>query len=139
MNKNALFLCLIVFALSACKKNIYTFDQQKVEKLEVKEVDFEYMSAKIKINYEDGKNDFKTNSSLMIKKDSLIWFSIVKGPAEVSRGIFSKDSVVILDKLKKTYSIFSFKELSEKLDFEINFELIQAAILGNLIFPYDKD
>ena len=138
MNKSAIYLCLSIFLFSACKKNIYTFDQA-VADLEVNETEFEYLSAKVKIDFQDDIRDFKTSSSLMMKKDSIIWFNAVKGPYEVSRGIFTQDSVVILDKLKKTYSIYNYKELSEKIDFELNFKLIQAAIIGNLIFPYEQE
>lgn len=132
-------MCLMIFVFSACKKNIYTFDPQAAAKLVVKEVEFEYLSAKMKIDYQDDNNDFKTSANLMMKRDSIIWFSMVKGPLEVSRGIFTKDSLVILDKVNKKYSIYNFKELSKKVEFELNFDLIQSAVLGNLIFPYDKE
>ncbi|MEL7144852.1 MAG: DUF4292 domain-containing protein [Bacteroidota bacterium] len=138
MNKSAIYLCLSILLFSACKKNIYTFDQT-VEDLQVNETDFEYLSAKVKIDYQDDLKDFKTTSSLMMRKDSIIWFNAVKGPLEVSRGIFTQDSVVILDKVKKTYVIYNYEELSEKIDFELNFKLIQAAVIGNLIFPFEKE
>ena len=138
MNKNAIYLFLSILLFSACKKDIYTFDEAG-KKLDVNETDFEYLSAKIKIDYQDDLKDFKTSSNLMMKKDSIIWFNAVKGPLEVSRGIFTMDSVVILDKVKKTYASYSYEELSKKVDFELNFKLIQAAVIGNLIFPVEDE
>lgn len=138
MNKSAIYLCLSIFLFSACKKNIYTFDQT-LENLEVNETDFEYLSAKVKIEYQDDIRDLRTSSNLLMKKDSIIWFTAIKGPVEVSRGIFTQDSVVILDKIKKTYSIYNYEELSQKIDFELDFSLIQSAVIGNLIFPYEKE
>ncbi|MEL6561427.1 MAG: DUF4292 domain-containing protein [Bacteroidota bacterium] len=139
MNKNTIYLCLMILVLSACKKNIYDFSQQEADELEIKEVEFEYLSAKMKVEYQDDKNDFKTSASLLMKKDSVIWFSMTKGPLEVSRGMFTKDSLVILDKVNKQYSVYNFEELSKEVDFELDFGLIQSAVLGNLIFPYDKE
>ena len=139
MNKNTIYLCLMILVFSACKKNIYDFSQQEADELEIKEVEFEYLSAKMKVEYQDDKNDFKTSASLLMKKDSVIWFSMTKGPLEVSRGMFTKDSLVILDKVNKQYSVYNFEELSKEVDFELDFGLIQSAVLGNLIFPYDKE
>ena len=129
----------MILVFSACKKNIYDFSQQEADELEIKEVEFEYLSAKMKVEYQDDKNDFKTSASLLMKKDSVIWFSMTKGPLEVSRGMFTIDSLVILDKVNKQYSVYNFEELSKEVDFELDFGLIQSAVLGNLIFPYDKE
>ncbi len=139
MNKITALLCLIVLLFSACKKNLYNYSNDlQSEELEVEEVDFEYLTAKVKIVYQDGKNDLKGTTDIRIKKDSIIWFSASKVGIEGVRGIVTTDSLVILDKIKKTYSVYNFDELSELFQFNINYQLIQSAITGNLTFPYEK-
>jgi hypothetical protein len=67
-----------------------------------------------------------------MKKDSIIWLSVSKVGVEGVRSMITQDSIFVLDKLKNEYTVYDFKSLSEKFNFSISFELLQAAILGNL-------
>jgi len=139
MNKITVLLCLLLLVFSACKKDLYTFDDNASNEINVVETDFEYLTAKIKIDFQDGRKDLKASADLRIKKDSIIWFSVTPGLGiEASRGILTKDSLVIINKIDKVYSVLDFEELSERFKFEIDFHLVQSAILGNLIFPYEN-
>lgn len=137
MNKITYLFLLLSVLLGACKKNIYTFGPS-VSELKVTETEFDYLSAKVKIDYKDGKNDFSATTNIRMKKDSIVWFSITKG-IEASRGIVTQDSLVILDKVKKTYSIFTFDELSQQFGIDLDYSLMESAIVGNLIFPYKEE
>jgi hypothetical protein len=74
-----------------------------------------------------------------MKKDSVIWLSISKLGVEGARSLITKDSIYIIDKLKNEYTVYDFKTLSEKFNFTITFNFLQAAILGNLPISQEKD
>ncbi len=139
MNKVTYLLLLTCLLFGACKRNIYTFGPTNGG-LKVTEAEFEHLSAKVKIDYQDGKNDVNATTNIRIRKDSIIWFSITPGLGiEASRGIVTQDSLVVIDKIKKTYSIFTFEELSQQFQIDLNYGLIESAIIGNLIFPYKAE
>jgi hypothetical protein len=74
-----------------------------------------------------------------MKKDSIIWLSISKVGVEGARSLITKDSIYVVDKLKNEYTVYDFETLSEKFNFNITFDFIQAAILGNLPLSQKKD
>src|SRR5690606_38243505 len=49
--------------------------------------------------------------------------------------LINKDSITIVSNVDKEYYFFDFAELSKRYNFDINFNVIQAAMLGNLIKP----
>lgn len=102
-------------------------------KLNIQELDLEYFSTKSRIKYKDPSQSFAANATIRLKKDSLIWISV--SPAlgiEAVRCLITNDSITIINKINKEYYVQNFEELSEKFNVEINFELIQAMLLGNL-------
>ncbi len=139
MNKILILLTCCCLVFSACKRSVYSLDNVDKD-LKVTETEFDYLSAKVKIEYQDGLNDVDATTNIRMKNDSIIWFSMTPGLGiEASRGIITTDSIVILDKIKKTYSIYTFEEVSQILKIDLNFKLVQSAILGNLIFPYSEE
>lgn len=95
--------------------------------IEPAEVDFKYLKLKTKITL----NDQSFPASVNIRKDSLIWISISVG-LEAARGIITKDSLIFLDRLHRNYYKFDFKSLSQQLNFDVSYDLIQALIIGNM-------
>lgn len=136
MNKYAIGLLLFV-CLSSCNKR-FSFFNSDPSKLKIKNLDFEYLSLKTKIKYQDDGNSQKATANIRIKKDSLIWFSITPGLGiEAARGLISRDSIVILDKIHKTYSILKFKDLSNRFHFDLDFNLIESVLVGNMIWSVE--
>lgn len=105
----------------------------------VKEIDFDYLTAKSKFSFRSSSQDFdNTNVNIRMKKDSLIWISVTGVGFEVARGLISPDSIVFVDKFHKEYFVFSYAELSKRYNFELNFKLLQSIIVGNLPIPQDQ-
>ena len=129
-------LILMVFLLASCNKNIKNlFDRNTTTKLVVNEVNFDFLSAKAKVNF-DGEKDYSLSANFRMQKDSVIWLSLSPGlGVEVARVMITRDSISVLDKLSKDYNKIDYGTISKKYDFDINFNLIQSVILGNLIFP----
>jgi hypothetical protein len=98
---------------------------------EVDRLRYEYMQLKSKLNYSDGNSEIKAIADIRLKKDSMIWFSIRHGTGiEGIRGVITKDSILIINRLDKVYYEFDYPKLYQKLNFEFNFEMLQAAIIG---------
>jgi hypothetical protein len=106
----------------------------------VREITFDYLTAKSKVSFKSPNQDFdNTNINIRIKKDSLIWISVTGVGFEVARGLISRDSIVFMDKFHKDYFVFSYAQLSKQYNFDLNFSLLQSVIIGNLPFSPSAD
>lgn len=102
----------------------------------VAEIDFRYLTAKSKISFKSPQQDIdNANINIRVRKDSLIWVSISKLGIEAVRGLITRDSITIVDKIHKEYTVYDFPTLSRQFNFSMNFELLQALIVGNLPLP----
>lgn len=104
-----------------------------ITKIDVKpaEIDFKYLNIKSKVDFSAGGEVQSFPVNIHIKKDSIIWLSIVVG-LEGARGIITKDSVILLDRLRRTYYKYDFANLSKQFNFNINYDLVQSILIGNM-------
>jgi len=125
--------------LMRTKKPILVVDEDSksstpsITKIDVKpaEIDFKYLNIKSKVDFSSGGELQSFPVNIHIKKDSIIWLSIVVG-LEGARGIITKDSVIFLDRLHRTYYKYDFTSLSKQFNFNINYELVQSILIGNM-------
>jgi len=102
----------------------------------VAEIDFDYLTAKSKVSFKGPEQSIDNASvNIRVRKDSLIWVSISKLGIEAVRGLISRDSIIILDKIHREYSVYDYPALSKQFNFAMNFDLLQALIVGNLPLP----
>ncbi len=102
----------------------------------VAEIDFRYLTAKSKISFKSPEQDIdNANINIRVRKDSLIWLSVNKLGIEAVRGVITRDSITIIDKIHREYAVYDFPTLSRQFNFEMNFALLQALIVGNLPLP----
>lgn len=105
-------------------------------KLNVDQIDFDYLVAKSKVSFKSKDQDINNaNVNLRIDKDSLIWLSVSGVGIEVARAIIARDSIVVLDKIHREYSVYSYPELSQRFNFALNYDLIQSLVIGNMPLP----
>ncbi len=104
-----------------------------VPKIDVKpaEIDFKYLNIKSKVNFTSAGENQSFPVNIHIKKDSIIWLSIVVG-LEGARGIITRDSVIFLDRLHRTYYKYDFASLSKQFNYPLNYDLVQAILIGNM-------
>jgi hypothetical protein len=95
------------------------------------EIDFKYLNIKSKVNFTAAGENQSFPVTIHIKKDSIIWLSIVVG-LEGARGIITQDSIIFLDRLHRTYYKYDFATLSEKFNYPVNYNLVQAILIGNM-------
>ena len=99
----------------------------------IEELDFEYLQAKTKIQYEDGIQNLNANATIRIRQDSLIWISISSTGVEGIRSIIQKDSIFVIDRINKEYREFSFDSLRRAYNIPIDYHMVESALIGNLI------
>ncbi len=134
MNKPFLLIFLLVVFLVSCKKEIYKFNFSEKKRLNINELDFEYFQAKSKIKFDDGFDNFNATANFRIKKDSVIWMSISYSIGiEALRAIIRPDSIFVIDRINKQYNEFSFDSLHNKFKIPVDYNMLQSALLGNLI------
>lgn len=135
-----LFVLALVCLLASCRKTFHKSQPTKVEKptIKISEVDFEYFQSKAKIDYNDGTNQFSSPMTIRIRKDSVIWISV--NPAlgiEVVRALITQDSVFVIDKIHNHYYARGLDYIKANFGVELSFQMIQSALLGNLIKPIE--
>ncbi|TAF31384.1 MAG: DUF4292 domain-containing protein [Cytophagales bacterium] len=128
-------MCLVLVLLaSSCKSSQKTnIPQELAGKLRLEQFEFTYLSMRSKLDIDMGSS-IKTAAEIRIKHDSIIWISM--RPAlniEMLRLIITKDSICFMNKLNKTYSSMTFKELSQVLGMDASYNLVEDLVVGNLV------
>jgi hypothetical protein len=103
--------------------------------VDVQEIDFEYMQGKAKLVYRDNAKEREVKANIRIHKDSAIWMKLHVLGIQGGAVLINKDSITIVSDVQKEYYSFSFAELSQRFNFKINYSIVQAALLGNLMVP----
>jgi hypothetical protein len=112
-----------------------------LKSIEDNRIKFTTFSAKIKVEYEDknGKQpDF--NAFVRLYKDSVLWISISATflSIEAFRILITKDTIIILNKLKKKVEYHSFSYVKDIAQIPLNFSTLQDLIIGNPIYVGDS-
>ena len=137
MNK---ILCWIagMVILASCSNKI-TFRNPNPNKFNLNNVEYEYISMRSKVKYDDGDKRQKAVANIRLKKDSILWFSITPGMGiEAARGVITANEFIIVDRIHKTYTRRPIREFSEKAHFELDLSLIESILVGNMVWPVEK-
>lgn len=140
-NNPLVLLALFIPLLSSCSRKLALFTKTyDRESLKIQQLDFNYLNIKSKIELREPHKTTKVTALVRLKKDSIIWFNL-SGALGVQgmRGIITKDSVYVINRVEKEYSIYSFNEVDKEFNFPIDFALIQSMIVGNMPKPDEPD
>ena len=106
---------------------------QIFDSVKSKEFQFKYLSTKAEVSYTDKSGE--TNSfdvNLRIRRDSAVWISITPLLGiELARVLITRDSVIVLDRLHKNYIKRDFRYFEDLWKTNVNFDMLQAVIVGN--------
>jgi len=132
-----------VLMLTSCGHRLtgLSWNNTNSSTLEVKEIDFDYFQAKAKLNFRDHEYDVRAKATIRIKMDSVIWLNFAAVGVSGGRCLITKDSLTLLNMIKKEYYVFSYDEISEKFNYPLTYTTIQSVILGNMpekLKPEDK-
>ncbi|MBF9253519.1 DUF4292 domain-containing protein [Pontibacter sp. 172403-2] len=136
MSKYLLGCLLAVLLLAGCKKEVIpataSVNTKTIGKVTVNNLDFNYLTAKSQISLSNKGNQLTSGLSLRMKKDSVIWVSVQPGLGiEAARMMLTQDSVYIMDRLKREYTVAGYTFLRNKFQVDVSFEVLQALLLGN--------
>jgi hypothetical protein len=142
MQRFILLFCVSALVLQSCSKHVTTSKLPPPQRnIAIEEIDFEYFHGKARINFKDEKKETEQKVSIRIRKDSVIWMDISRVGLSGARALINQDSITIRSNVDKEYFVFEFKEITKRFNFEINYRIVQAALLGNLLYdkrPEDK-
>jgi len=136
-NRIGLVLLILAFAGVSCSKKIISpsVTVPSAVTLSVEEIDFAYLQGKARMILRDSKKEREVKANIRVRKDSVIWMTFSVIGVQGGKALINEDSITIVSNVDKEYYVFDYKELSSRYNFEINFNVIQSAMLGNLITP----
>lgn len=99
---------------------------------------FKSLNAKIAISYKKSGSSQPTFRALLrVRKDSLIWISIMPAMGiEVARAELTHDSLKLINRMKKNYLLGNYHLLDSLLHTSVNYSVLQSLLLGNDISGY---
>lgn len=129
-----LFSAAVIF--SSCNKKLIPTSAIE-EEYALEKFDFQYLQAKSKIKFKSPDRSLSSNASIRMKKDSIIWVSVspIFG-IEAARGFISQDTIVFMDRVNSEVHRYNYETLSNTLNFEVDFNMLQSIILGNQVFEF---
>lgn len=126
-------VCLV--ASSCSKKTISSLSTEPKAKLSIEEIDFDYFQGKARMVLRDANKEREVKANIRIRKDSVIWMTFSVIGVQGGKALINKDSITIVSTVDKEYFVFPYSELSDRFHFDIDYDVVQAAMLGNPIIP----
>jgi hypothetical protein len=118
------------------KEDSIAFIRENYRQVLNKQINFRTFSAKLDADYRDaeGKKSSVTVHLRMLK-DSIIWV-LINGPLGIEglRAIVTNDSVKVLNKQDKTYTVRSVAYLQEVTELPLDLVSLQSLLIGNPVF-----
>ncbi len=96
--------------------------------------DWKYFSSKIDIDYRNGDDKKSITANIRMLKDSLVWISAGLFGIEGARILINKDSVVLMDRINKKYSVFRNEAISGFSDVPLTVTQVQNLIIAKPVF-----
>jgi hypothetical protein len=141
MNKSLWFFLIGVSLLATgCSKKVITpvISTPKTT-LNIEEIDFDYFEGKARLVLRDSKKERDVKAAIRIRKDSVIWMKFNVIGIQGGMALINRDSITIVSTVDKEYYVFEYSELSKRFNLDINYNIIQSAMLGNLIIPRKQE
>ncbi len=151
---NSLSLLVIVWFAVGCrpKKVIIATPEVTREKVEVKpsekpqnlallkakDLPFNTLALKGKATLNVNGEENNVTMNIRMQKDKKIWVIITAGGGivEVARAVITPDSLLLMNKLQKTYTKKPFSYIYGFTNKQINFGLLQSVLSGNTIADF---
>ena len=136
MNKCQLLLLtgLLLLGAACSKKTVSTVLPTPKTTLNIQEIDFEYFHGKARMVLRDANKEREVKANIRVRKDSVIWMAFSVIGVQGGKALINKDSITIVSNVDKEYYVFEYSELSQRFHMKIDYQMIQAAMLGNPMF-----
>ena len=136
MSKYIYALGLSMLVLVGCTKKTVpgasaAAEPEKINKVSVVNTDYQYFSAKGKIQSENSK--LSANLTLRVKKNEVIWASVQAFGLEAARMKITPDSVYLVNRMKDEYLVGSYETLRKRYNIDVDFKTLQEILIGNYV------
>jgi len=113
----------------------YAFDNMKKNELL-----YNTLSLRFNANVRYDKKEHKISGQIRIKKDSIIWMSLspIIG-IELARVLITPDSVKFINRMSNEYFVNNFDALNNMFKTAIDYNMLEAFLLGNDFRYYEND
>ena len=96
------------------------------------ELQYNWLSAKADVEVNIDGEDHNLDIRVKARKDSAIWISIqAVGLIDIAKLLITRDSVKMVVYVKKQYFKGDFNYINQLLNADLDFDIIQAALVGN--------
>ena len=139
--KKVFSLIFFIFLIS-CKKNFIPSDSSEIsiKDFKVEEIDFKYLITKSKFQYKNENQLINATLNTRVEKGNKIWFSIrVALGFEAVRGLITKDSLLIMDRVNKQFYKSSPEAIEKEFKIKLNYNQIESILIGNMIENYSDN
>jgi hypothetical protein len=111
------------------------FAKEIYKKVLTNKIAFKTFSSKVKVDYTGAENSDEATAYVRMQKDSVIWLSL-RGALGIEgfRVLITKDSVKVMNLLRKTIQLRSISFLQEMTELPFDFNTLQDLIIGNPVF-----
>lgn len=100
--------------------------------IDLNKINFKTAKIKTKMSFlADGKKQ-SFSAHFVLEKDKTIWVTVRVG-LEVARALLTPKRVLAINKINKVYYDYSFQEIKELINVDIDFMTLQDIIIGNAI------
>ena len=135
--KRLIYIFLVLGVMSSCKSKKIATENSRVGNANFYQVlendlKFELLKVNGTINVENSKQKIGAQFSMRIKSDSLIWLSFRVAFIEAYRMQISKDSVWLMDRLKRQHKAESIEYLGQLIGTNIGYEWLEGILLANV-------
>lgn len=98
-------------------------------------IDFTTFNAKVRVQYEGKEGGDEATAFIRLKKDSALWLSL-RGALGIEgfRVLITRDSVKVMNLLKKNVQFRSIGYLQEITDIPFDFTTLEDLVVGNPVF-----
>lgn len=145
MNSKQIVLFVVLILLASCKgikriaqreyhtdhKNHILSKKKFFKILEDKnDLDYQTLSSKVILNYNDNSKQLKATMSLRIEKDKRIWISVKYLGFTVAKLLATPDNVKVYEKVKRQYFDGDYSYFKENYGIDLNYIMLQNLLTG---------
>src|SRR5690242_11731177 len=132
--KRLMHFAAVMMVVVACSKRVVPVTPEPPKNVDIQEIDFDYFHGKARMTVRDGTKEKEVKANIRIRKDSVIWMDLSVVGVSGARALINSDSLTIRSNVDKEYFVFEYTEMSKRFNFPITYRIVQAAMLGNLIY-----
>jgi len=103
--------------------------------LQERKIHYHTFTGRAKAFFQGGGEQHEFTAGIRMQKDSVIWVSVsaLGGLVQVARLMITPDSIHLINYLQREVTMLPASEASKLLPGDINFEMLQNLIIGNLV------